>query len=185
MARLGLAWHGVARQGRARQGEGQQSTHEEDNMTEHITEPEEAEVSPYPLDVTTLERGQDLTEAECAKIIGCKPDDKRWPFAMMMLVGWIMHESEAAGRPLSACQRKGGIHINTDAEAATYHVRNAAKHEDGIKRNFRHLCKTVRADDLNDIQRMEHEQNVKLLALKVAALKGANKIKRDEVATLR
>jgi hypothetical protein len=32
---------------------------------------------------------------------------------------------------------------------------------------------------------MEHEQNVKLLALKVAALKGANKIKRDEVAALR
>jgi hypothetical protein len=43
----------------------------------------------------------------------------------------------------------------------------------------------VRADDLNDIQRMEHEQNVKLLALKVAALKGANKFKRDEVAVIK
>lgn len=154
-------------------------------MTEHITEPETADVSPYPLDVSSLTRGQDITEAECAQIIGAKPGDKRWPFAMMMLVGWIMHESEAAGAPLSACQRKGGIHINTDAEAAVYHVRSAAKHEDGIKRNFRHLCKTVRADDLNDIQRMDHEQNVKLLALKVAALKGANKIKHDEVAAIK
>lgn len=154
-------------------------------MTEHITEPEAADVSPYPLDVSSLHRGQDITEPECARVIGCKPGDKRWPFAVMMLVGWIMHESEAAGCPLSACQRRGGIHINTDAEAATYHVRNAERHEDGIKRNFRHLCKTVRADDLNDIQRMDHEQNVKLLALKVAALKGANKIKRDEVAVLK
>jgi hypothetical protein len=155
-------------------------------MSDESTQPEpDTDVSPYPLDVSALERGQDLTEAECAKITGVRPDDKRWPFAMMMLVGWIMHESEADGRPLSACQRKGGIHINTDAEAATYHVRNAAKHEDGIKRNFRHLCRTVRADDLNDIQRMEHEQNVKLLALKVAALKGANKFKRDEVAVIK
>lgn len=154
-------------------------------MTENTIEPETVDISPYPLDISSLYRGQDLSEAECAKIIGCKPTDKSWPFAMMMLVGWIMHETEAAGSPLSACQRKGGIHINTDAEAATYHVRNAAKHEDGIKRNFRHLCKTVRADDLNDIQRMDHEQNVKLLALKVAALKGANKIKRDEVAAIK
>ena len=155
--------------------------------TEHITEPEEAEVAPYPLDVTTLERGQDLTEAECITIMpgNVKPTDKGWPFAMMMLVSWIMHQSEAKGRPLSACQRKGGIHINTDAEAAIYHVRNSDKHEEGIKRNFRHLCKTVRSDDLNDIQRMEHEQNVKLWALKVAALKGASKIKRDEVAAIK
>ena len=143
------------------------------------------EAAPYPLDISTLRRGQDLTTQECVIILGCKPDDKRWPFAMMMLVGWIMHETEAAGIPLSACQRRGGIHINTDAEAATYHVRNADRHEDGIKRNFRHLCKTVRPDDLNDIQRMEHEQNVKLLALKVAALKGASKLKRDEVTAIK
>jgi hypothetical protein len=154
-------------------------------MTGHITEPETTDVSPYPLDVSSLTRGQDITEAECAQIIGCKPDDKRWPFGMMGLVEWISHESEATGRPLSVCQRRGGIHINTDAEAAVYHVNNANKHEDGIRRNFRRLCKTVRADDLNDIQRMEHEQNVKLLALKVAALKGANKIKRDEVAAIK
>jgi hypothetical protein len=155
-------------------------------MSDEQTTTTEVDVEVYPLDVSKLERGQDLTEAECAQIIpGCRPGDKRWPFAMMMLVSWIMHESEADGRPLSACQRRGGIHINTDAEAATYHVRNASKHEDGIKRNFRHLCKTVRADDLNDIQRMEHEQNVKLLALKVAALKGANKIKHDEVQAIK
>lgn len=154
-------------------------------MTDQSQEPETIEVSPYPLDVSSLYRGQDITEAECAQIIGCKPGDKRWAWSMMALVGWIMHETEAAGTPLSACQRRGGIHINTDAEAATYHANNAAKHEEGIRRNFRHLCKTVRADDLNDIQRMEHEQNVKLLALKVAALKGANKLKSDEVAKIK
>jgi hypothetical protein len=144
-------------------------------MNEPITPPEDPETippgePPYPLDVMTLVRGQDITESECARILGLKPNDKRWPFAMMALVGWIMHETEAAGDPLSACQRKGGIHINTDAEAAVYHVRNAERHEDGIRRNVGHMVRTVRTSALNDVQRLAHEQEVKLWALKLAAL---------------
>ena len=128
---------------------------------------------PYPIDVAALTRGQDITMAECIDILGIQPEDKRWPFAMLMVTAWIIHESAALGSPLSVCQRKGGIHINTDSEASVYHARNAGKHEDGIRRNFTMLCKTVRADDLNEIQRLDHAQSVKLWALKVAALRGA------------
>jgi hypothetical protein len=142
-----------------------------DPETQHEPESIEPGQPPYALDVSTLTKGTDITEAECARHIGIKPSDKRWPFAMMMFASWIMYESETRGAPLSVCQRKGGIHINTDAEAAVYHERHASRHEDGIKRQYRHMCTTVNTASLNEIQRAEHEQNVKVWALKLAALK--------------
>jgi hypothetical protein len=139
--------------------------------TQHEPESIEPGQPPYALDVSTLAKGTDITEAECARHIGLKPSDKRWPFAMMMFASWIMYESESRGMPLSVCQRKGGLHVNTDIEAAVYHERHASRHEDGIKRQYRHMCTTVVAGNLNDTQRATHEQNVKVWALKVAALR--------------
>jgi hypothetical protein len=103
----------------------------------HETESIEPGQPPYALDVSTLKKGTDIIEAECARHIGLKPTDKRWPFALMMFSSWIMYESETRGAPLSVCQRKGGLHVNTDAEAAVYHERHASRHEDGIKRQYR------------------------------------------------
>jgi hypothetical protein len=171
-----MAGRGMAGPGTARQGEGiEPQPTEGEPMDENQPQPTNDEVippghPPYNLDVSSLQRGQDLTERECEEYIGMKATDKRWPFAMMMFVAWIIYESETAGDPLSVCQRKGCVHINTDAESGVYHNREAAKHEAGIRRNLERMCRTVRVQYLTDIQKADHEQNQKVWALKLAAM---------------
>jgi hypothetical protein len=177
VARHGVARHGWARPGMAGRGKEKALNHNQHGgiMDENQPQPMTSEVfppghPPYNLDVASLQRGQDITEMECEEYIGMKSTDKRWQFAMMMFVSWIIYESETSNDPLSVCQRKGGVHINTDAEAAVYHDRAAAKHEDGIRRNHERLCRNVRVNHLTEIQKTDHEQNVKVWSLKLAAM---------------
>lgn len=136
------------------------------------TESLPAEVDAWPLDVSKLQKGQDLPASQCEEIVGVKQTAARYPFALMGLREWIMIESAKAGTPLSVSMRAGGLHINVDAEASRYHAKLARDAERSVHRNFAHLCRTVSGNALNEHEKAEHEQRVRLLSLKIAALKG-------------
>ena len=146
-------------------------------MTDPQTEPKTAEESirpgraPFNIDFSTLVRGQYVTEAECASIIGLPPTHNEWPIAMMNLVRAIYDETEDAGDSMSACQFQGGIKIHTDAEASEYHNRQIWKHRRGIFTGQERIMRTVRASELDDVQRLTHEQRVKLGAFMCSALR--------------
>jgi citrate synthase len=133
----------------------------------------QAEALPYPLDIDKLERGQTLLAEECEQIIGVHRLHRTYDLRLLALREWIMQESARRRRPLSVCCKKGGLHINTDPEAAEYHARLAADGERKIGANFARMCRTVRPGQLGDLQRQAHETNIRVWALKWSALKSA------------
>lgn len=140
-----------------------------DDTTESLP----AEADTWPLDINSLHKGQDLPASQCETIVGVRQSAARYPFALLGLREWIMTESARIGNPMSVSMRAGGLHINVDAEASRYHSKLAKDAERSVHRNFAHLCRTVSAAGLNEHERGEHEQRVRVLSLKVAALKSA------------
>ncbi len=162
MARLGQVRHGISRQRKEKEF---QMSDDINNLT-GVTESE-----PWPLDVTTLAKGQVITQGQCEHIIGMKADHLRFPFELMRIREHIMSESERTGVPLSVAIRGNSLVINTDGEASHYHSRLAKQAERSIHRNLHHLVKTVNIGGLSAAERSDHERRVSIWAMKAGRLK--------------
>jgi hypothetical protein len=136
------------------------------------------QVDPWPLDVSALQKGRTITQAECETAVGVSATHARYPFELMRLREHIMQASDRAGTPLSVAIRGNALVINTDAEAAAYHHKLAKQSERAIHRNLHHLRRTVDPSTLTADERRQWERNVQLWSMKMARMKG-RKLEHD------
>lgn len=127
----------------------------------------------YPLDWTTLRKGQDLTASQVAEATGVRSDHPRFPFAVLGLRDFIHRASADGGKPLSVCVRKGGLHINTDSEAIGYHDGRAKQNQRGIFRQLYMLSKAIDPAALTSEEQQRHTRALCLWGAKAGALRRA------------
>jgi len=123
------------------------------------------EPSIHPIDTDKLVKGQDISPAECERIIGVSPaDQSRYRLALLALAQWVMKDSEARGRPLSVGTCGDGIRVRTDQEASDHHFNQALARLRGFRRDVRRQTTTVDTAGLTPSQVQEHDHKSAVLA---------------------
>lgn len=131
------------------------------------------ELTPYPLDLSTLSKGDTLTAEQLEDAFGCARTDREYRFKLMAL-GLQIEEEFADGREetVTVTYPDDGIRILTDSEAVDY---NPRMFRNGLRRAGKAHKRLAGVDrsQLNELEkaRAEHEllvQNRLLQALKHA-----------------
>jgi hypothetical protein len=83
--------------------------------------------------------------------------------------------------PVSIRFLKGGLHVNTDAEAAQYHPARAERAEGNIRAQIRKATSLVDVSKLSPAEQMAHTRTLCIWGAKISALsKTARSISRAE-----
>lgn len=127
----------------------------------------------YPLDWTTLQKGDDVPAERVSAITGVALDHPRFPFALLALRDFVVRESGRCGRPLSVCTRRQGLHINTDSEAVGYHDNGAKKSQRAMFRSLYMLSHAIDVSKLTNYEQSRHTRALVVWGAKAAALRRA------------
>lgn len=125
----------------------------------------------WPIDVTTLNKGDDVIAAECERIIGYPSTHPKYPFELMALREFVIRESMRRHTPFSVAIRGASLHINTDSEAVDYHEDLARKGERAIYRNVHMMRQAIDPGRLTQEQRQTLDRNTALWAMKIGRLR--------------
>jgi hypothetical protein len=82
-----------------------------------------------------------------------------WCFVMLLQQA-IFLQSEADGRPVATCQRRGDVHVLTSAQASVYFEKRNEDHVAGLVRGRDGLIACVRPDELSPEEARQHDQRV-------------------------
>lgn len=135
----------------------------------------------YPLDVTKLRKGDDISESDCSAMIGMPSTDPNYNIKLIQLRDEIEGEAKREGMPLSIITNKKSLHINTDPEASEYHRRRAELGRRQIFRENNRLRTLVDTGNLNEHQKAQHDRNLFITGMMVAKLQhSARRIGTDK-----
>lgn len=124
----------------------------------------------YPIDVTTLNKGDVFPIAQCEQLVLRKFGTPQYSFGMLKLRQYIMRRRREIGMPVTVAIRKGELHILTDEHAATY---NVSQFNQGRRRVVRATRRHAEVDlrNLTDEQRSQYDKDSMRLARTVLAIR--------------
>lgn len=97
------------------------------------------EAQKHPLDFGALKKGDVITREQLEVIIGAPEGSSKYSFGCLNLRNQIMRAKAVAGEPVTACVRKGEIHILADLSASSYNDRTFKSKLKGAYRSFRRI----------------------------------------------
>lgn len=130
----------------------------------------------YPLDVSALNKGDDITEDQCIQMMGTNGSDPLYQLKLLELRDEIRRAADMAHRQLSIVIRKRHLHVNTDAEASEYHFGRVVHGRRQIMRESENLRTRVDASFLTDHQKMAHDRQLLISGMLVARIHEAGRI---------
>lgn len=124
----------------------------------------------YPVDVTTLKKGDYLTPDFCETRVRCKNrNHKEYPLQLQSLKEWIERAREYVGAPVVLRCEKGGIRVLDDTTASTY---TSHQFDLALRRAGRAHRRSLHVDvgNLSPDNRHRHERNVEIHARQLQAI---------------
>lgn len=128
-----------------------------------------------PIPAEELTKGTTLTAARLIELgaMSGDPTSARWAFRLLRLRDEIQSKSAHEGKPLSVRILKGGLHINTDAEAVEYHNDRGENGLVMVRRQVAMLAKAVDPSRLSPAEQARHDRSLCLWGARMASLKRA------------
>lgn len=132
-----------------------------------------SEVKYYPLDVTSLQKGQVLDIPQLEKIMNVERHDLRWPLKLLNLRAQIERLRAKMGLPVVTMRIRGGCLVVCDDTDASQYNRSMGKR--GIRRFVRASVRNVAVDTskLDDEQKQAHGRTLMRNAMMLAAIRSA------------
>lgn len=134
----------------------------------------------YPLNVSTLEKGQVIERATLEEIFGIQSTDRRWGFRLLRLRAFIEKRRRDLGLPVVTLRSKDGkLIVCDDNDAASY---NRGMGKRGLKRFRKATYRNLHVDStrLTHEERQAHENTIKRQAILMRAITGATRVKKLE-----
>jgi hypothetical protein len=148
------------------------------NEPEEIEPEDLAEAMAWPgIPAAEIVKGNTLTSTRLIEI-GCiygDPTSGRYAFRLLKLRDELMQKSVRDGTPISVRISKGGLHINTDAEASIYHHDRGENGIHMVKRQVSALANIVDASRLSSAEQQSHDRKLCIWGARMAALKRSTK----------
>lgn len=120
-------------------------------------------VSKYPLDFETLEKGSWIETSDLCDAIGIGPSDSRWGLKVLRVIEMVRQE-----RGILGCQIGNRIRLMTDAEASIYVYRQS-----GIANRKQRRCAEnltlIEPGALNEGELRSHEARSRVVAATAVA----------------
>lgn len=125
-----------------------------------------------PIPAEECAKGNTITPARLVELgaMTGDPGSGRWAFRLLALRDEIQRTHKVSVRIY-----KGGLHINTDAEASLYHNGRGEHAVTSIKRQVASLHSLVDPSRLTPAQQAAHDRSLCVWGAKIAALKRAAK----------
>ena len=155
-------------------------------MTDPTTTPNEGDLTPDDLDPSEfgqainwppipeeeIQKGNTLTPTRLVELgaMAGDPTSGKWAFRLLGLRDELMRKHR-----ISVKIHKGGLHINTDAEASDYHNGRGEQAVTTIKRQVSLLHTVVDVAKLSAAQTANHDRALCIWGAKMAALKRATR----------
>lgn len=136
------------------------------------------EVGPWPpIPDAELSKGTTLTPERLIELgaMSGDPGTAKWAFRLIALRDEIMRKAARIGQPVSVRIWKGGLHVNTDAEAAQYHDLRGENSMESMRRQVGLLSRVVDPSRLSGAERAAHDRALCVWGARIAALKRAGK----------
>ena len=134
------------------------------------TSEESTGVNIYPLDVSTLKKGDYLSPDFCETRVKCRDrKNKAYSLQLNALRDWIERARESIGRPIVVKCDHDGIRVLDDEDAATYTSQQFAS---ALRRAGRAHRKSLHVDvgRLCPETRRKHERNVEIQGKQIQAV---------------
>lgn len=138
-----------------------------------------------PIPDSEIFKGATLTPARLIELgaISGSPMEAQWAFRILRLRDEIMERSKREGSPLSVRISKGGLHINTDAQATIYHDDRGELAMSSVRRQVQALATLIDPSKLSSAEQVAHDRKLCLWGARMASLKRATKAitSRDDI----
>lgn len=130
-----------------------------------------------PIPEPELVKGNTLTAERLIELgaMSGDPLSGKWAFRLIRLRDEIQAKSAKNGTPLSLRILKGGLHINTDAEAVGYHDGRGENGLQTVKRQVQMLATAVDPSKLTSADQSRLDRSLVVWGARLAALKRATK----------
>lgn len=132
----------------------------------------------FKVDVTNLEAGHIIDQADCEQIIGFERAKRMYEygFELMQLAEYVQSQLWKIGKQLTVVSHKGSIRVLTHVEASEY---NASRFDNAIKK-MRKCHKRLVAVNTNGFDR-DSKNNHSMSLVKTSRILTAIKSTRTEV----
>jgi hypothetical protein len=151
--------------------------------SDNIEPREMAEAASWPpIPDAELVKGATLTAVRLIELgaMSGDPRSAQWAFRLMRLRDEIQQNSARAGAPLSVRIFKGGLHINTDAEAVGYHNDRGENGLAMVRRQVGMLSQAIDPAMLSSSEQARLDRALCVWGARMAALRKAAKLSSGE-----
>lgn len=130
-------------------------------------------VNYYPIDPTSLQKGQVLSIETLEQVLHMRHPNMRWGLAVLNLAAWIARRRAMLGLPmLTMHSDHDTLVICTDAQASVYNARSGKR---GLRRFHKAVVRNVAVDmsQLTADDRKEHQSRLSRQAILLTAIRKA------------
>jgi hypothetical protein len=132
------------------------------------------ELSRWPIDYDSLQKGSTIPAAHLERITGKSRNSSDYALALLKLKNRIESELVSRSKDWTLRVHKGEIKVCTDAEAATFNHREQERARSAQQR--RHMLQlAVDVTELTPDQRLDHERNCEVDGKYVQAMRETRK----------